>query len=70
MPNQERAERHDSGTLDTLREAMVESIGRWTVGKTDCLTAISSLNLFRRERPMPPSTCLVEASVVLVVQGE
>ena len=53
-----------------MREAMVESIGRWTVGKTDCLTAISSLNFFRREKPMPPSTCLVEASVVLVVQGE
>ena len=70
MPTQEQTGRNKAVTLDALREAMVESIGRRTIGQTDCLTAISNLNLFRRENPMPPSTCLVEASVVLVVQGE
>ena len=70
MPTQEQTGRNKAVTLDALREAMVESIGRWTIGQTDCLTAISNLNLFRRENPMPPSTCLVEASVILVVQGE
>ena len=70
MPTQEQTGQDTAATLDTLREAMVDSIGRWTVGKTDCLTAISGFNLFRRESPMPPTTCLVEASIVLVVQGE
>jgi AraC-like DNA-binding protein len=70
MPNQEQADRPEAGTLDALREAMVEGIGRRTVGNMDCPTPISSLGFFRREMPMPPVICLVEASVVLVVQGE
>ncbi len=70
MPNQEQAGRYEAPTPDSLREAMVESIGRRTVGNTDCPTPISSLAFFRRERPMPPCICLVEPSIVLVVQGE
>lgn len=70
MPNQEQAERHEAGTLDALRAAMVESIGHRTVGNTDSPTPISSLSFFRREMPMPPSICLVAAGIVLVVQGE
>ena len=70
MPNQEQAEHHAAGTLDTLRAAMVENIGRRTVGNTDSPTAIPHLSFFRREAPMPPCTCLVEPSIVLVVQGE
>ncbi|WP_153111818.1 AraC family transcriptional regulator [Propionivibrio limicola] len=70
MPNQEQAERHEAGTLDALRAAMVDSIGGRTVGNTDSPTAIPHLSLFRREMPMAPCTCLVEASIVLVVQGE
>lgn len=65
MPTQENA-----GTLDALREAMVASIGRRTIGQFDCLTPISGLTFFRREAPMPPTICLVEACIVLVVQGE
>ena len=53
-----------------MREVMVESIGRWTVGQLDCLTPIPNLMFFRREAPMPPTICLVEASIILVVQGE
>lgn len=65
MPTQEHA-----GTLDALREAAIASIGRWTIGQFDWQTPISGLTFFRREAPMPPTICLVEASIVLVVQGE
>ncbi|WP_153111011.1 AraC family transcriptional regulator [Propionivibrio limicola] len=70
MPTQEQAERHEAATIDPLRGAMLESLGRRTVGNTDCPTPISSLIFFRREMPMPPCICLVEPSIVLVVQGE
>ena len=65
MPTQEHV-----GTLDALREAAIASIGRWTIGQFDWQTPISGLTFFRREAPMPPTICLVEASIVLVVQGE
>ena len=65
MPTQENA-----GTLDAMREAMIASIGRRTIGQFDCSTPISGLTFFRREAPMPPTICLVEACIVLVVQGE
>jgi AraC-like DNA-binding protein len=70
MPTPEQAGRHEAATLDALRESMVESIDRRTVGNTDSPTAISSLFFFRREMPMQPCMCMVEASIVLVVQGE
>ena len=70
MPNQEQAERHETGTPDALRETMIDSIGRRTVGNTDSPTPIPNLTFFRREMPMPPCICLVEPSIVLVVQGE
>lgn len=47
-----------------------EIIARHTAGKTDCPTVIAELGLFRRESPAPPSVCLVEPSIVLVVQGQ
>ena len=65
MPTQENA-----GTLDAMREAMIAIIRRWTIGQFDCSTPISGLTFFRREAPMPPTICLVEACIVLVVQGE
>ena len=70
MPDQVQAERREAGTLDALREAMVDCIGRRTVGNTDSPTPIASLSFFRREMPMPPTICLVAAGIVLVVQGE
>jgi len=70
MPTRELTERDEAGTLAALRAAMVDSIGRRTAGKTDCATPIANLAFFRRETPMPPSICLVEPSIVLVVQGE
>ena len=70
MATQKQAGRHEAGTLDTLRASMIESIGRRTVGNTDSPTAIAHLAFFRREELVPPSICLVEPSIVLVVQGE
>lgn len=49
---------------------MAETIGQWTVGKEGCFTPIPSLVFFRREEPAPPAVCLIEPSIVLVVQGE
>lgn len=45
-------------------------IKQWTEGKTDCPTPIPTLGFFRRNEPAPPVICLVEPSIVLVVQGE
>lgn len=56
-------------TLEPLRALMAETIARRTVGQTDCATQLPGLTFFRRETPMPPSICLVEPSIVLVVQG-
>ena len=56
--------------LDALREPMIKSIDQRTIGQTDCATLIPGLDFFRRETPMPPTICLVEPSIVLVVQGE
>ena len=70
MPDQQHFEHAEVAPLASLRMAMIDSIGRRTIGNSDSPTAISSLSFFRREAPMPPTICLVEASIVLVVQGE
>ena len=58
------------GMPDALRQAMIGQIGRHTVGQQDCPTPIPRLGFFRREAPMAPRVCLVEPSIILVVQGE
>ena len=70
MPDQQHLEHAEVVPLASLRMAMIDSIGHRTAGNSDSPTAISSLSFFRREAPMPPTICLVEASIVLVVQGE
>lgn len=66
----DKTECDENEMLGALRTAMIERIGRWTVGKYDWKSPIPELMFFRREAPMPPSTCLVESSIILVVQGE
>lgn len=56
-------------TLSTLHTDLAEVIGRWTVGKEDCLTPVRNLLFFRREVPTEPCACTVEPSVLFVVQG-
>jgi AraC-like DNA-binding protein len=66
--NQQSGEQ-EADVLNGMRIFMAEIIGRWTVGKEDCLTPLPGLLFFRREHPAPPAICLVEPSVVMVVQG-
>lgn len=63
-PDQDR-----TGQPGALHAAMARLIGRWTEGQEDCSTPVPNLGLFRRETPTEPCACLVESSVVLVVQG-
>ena len=53
-----------------VNEALARIIANWTQGEENCSTAIPNLGSFRREMPAPPVICLVEPSIVLVVQGE
>lgn len=52
-----------------MHEKLARIIGRWTKGVEDRSTPIPNLTLFRREAPTKPALCLVEPSVLLVVQG-
>lgn len=52
-----------------IYERMAPVIARWTKGTEDFTTPIPNLVLFRREAPTQPNLCLVEPSVVVVVQG-
>lgn len=52
-----------------MQTDLVNVIGRWTVGKTDCSTPIKNLLCFRREAPSVPCACTIEPSVLFVVQG-
>ncbi len=64
---------HTSNMLDSsfsdLQQILVSLVGRWSQGQLDCSTAIPGLHLFRREEPTPPAFCLIQPSIVLVVQG-
>lgn len=55
--------------LTERRDRLARDLDRWTAGQGDCATRIPNLTLFRREAPTAPTLCLVEPSVVLVVQG-
>lgn len=52
-----------------LRESLARMIDKWSAGTEDCPTPIAGLNFFRREAPTPPRYCIVNPSIVLVVQG-
>ncbi|MFV0662799.1 AraC family transcriptional regulator [Denitromonas sp.] len=55
--------------IDALHAALAPTIDRWTVGVEDRATPIPGLAFFRREVPTEACICLIEPSVVLVVQG-
>lgn len=50
-------------------EALLRIIGNRTEGVRDWPTPIPNLGFWRRERPEPPTICLVGPSIVLVAQG-
>lgn len=62
--------RQDSITeISSLQAVMARNIARRSNGSEDVLTPIKNLTFFRREAPTQPAICLVEPSVLLVVQG-
>lgn len=70
MSMHEQVEPQEAAALERLRTSMVDSIARHTATQPDCQSAIARLAFFRRTVPTPPAICLIEPSVVLVVQGE
>lgn len=59
-----------SRRTDVVYQKLAQIIEQHTEGNEDRPTPIPNLLFFRREQPMPPSICLVEPSIVLVMQGE
>lgn len=55
--------------MRTTQDKLASIIERRTIDKDDCQTAISSLDLFRRESPTEPCACLLAPTVVLVMRG-
>lgn len=52
-----------------LRSHLAQTVARTLTGEGEMATAVPHLLLFRREEVSPPCACLIEPSVVLVVQG-
>ncbi|ARP89326.1 AraC family transcriptional regulator [Bordetella genomosp. 9] len=50
-------------------EPMARIIAKWAGEPGDHGTPIGALSFFRREAPSPPCICMIEPSIVLVVQG-
>lgn len=58
-----------SAPLRPHQDAMAEVIARYVSDTADWETPIQNLLFFRRDKPTEPDFCLIEPSVVLVVQG-
>lgn len=52
-----------------LHTSLAKIIDGLTTGEEDRATIIPNLSVFRREQPSPPRVCLVEQTIVVVVQG-
>lgn len=70
MTDNELSNMAGTDIFDSLREAIARNIARRVSGNSDYQSSIPSLTLFCRNRPMPPTLCLVETSIILAVQGE
>lgn len=55
--------------LGSHREALARVIKTWAKSTGDYSTPIPSLGFFRRDLPCPPTICMIEPSIVLVVHG-
>ncbi|WP_324769723.1 AraC family transcriptional regulator N-terminal domain-containing protein, partial [Pokkaliibacter plantistimulans] len=60
---------HTVQHLSAMHADLAVAIGERTTGEEDSPTLIRSLSFFRREQPAEPCTCMVEPSIVFVVQG-
>jgi len=59
----------DDARQDMLRHGMAQIISSRVSETADWATPIAGLHFFRRDQPSEPCTCLLEPSVVVVVQG-
>ena len=62
-------EQHPARSLNAMHAGLTDVIGRWIPEEGDCTTSIENLLFFRREKPTEPCACMVEPSIVFVVQG-
>ncbi|PZW58180.1 AraC-like DNA-binding protein [Pseudomonas sp. URMO17WK12:I6] len=63
--------KHDTAAQHlSPQETLVRIIGEQIPKPGDYGTPIAGLGFFRREHPSPPVVCMVEPSIILVVQGE
>ncbi|MXE16237.1 AraC family transcriptional regulator, partial [Escherichia coli] len=56
-------------SVEKLLGKLSRDIAQRTPGTGDFTTAIEGLELFRRNEPAPPVSCLVPPSIVLVADG-
>ncbi|WP_428821050.1 AraC family transcriptional regulator N-terminal domain-containing protein [Microbulbifer sp. MCCC 1A16149] len=70
MANQNPTKKESGKEVGALHKSLAGVISRWVTTEADFSTPIPNLNFFRREAPSQPDFCLIEPSVVLVVQGE
>ncbi|MET3248832.1 AraC-like DNA-binding protein [Burkholderia sp. OAS925] len=65
-----KVKRGDAAPLAEEHGMLARVIGKWAMEPAgDCATPIPNLTFFRREAPAQPSPCIIEPSIVLVVQG-
>lgn len=60
---------HQIEQLDILCGDLASGVARWINGASECATPIAGLTFYRRAAPTQPTSCMVGASVALVVQG-
>ncbi|WP_346836710.1 AraC family transcriptional regulator [Microbulbifer sp. SAOS-129_SWC] len=70
MANRNHIQQLREPQVGALHRAVAGVISRHTSGEGDYATAVPNLGFFRRERPSEPDFCLIEPSVVMVVQGD
>lgn len=56
-------------SLSVMQSRLIDIIGRWIDEEGDRSTSIENLAFFRRDTTTAPCACLVEPSIVFVVQG-
>jgi len=69
MNTQRNKHREAGAEIDAFNQALAEVIAQHVTKEQDWATPIPNLMFFRRENPSQPNFCLIEPSVVLVVQG-
>lgn len=69
MVSKDNASTSSDDLLDGLQQSMGGLIKSHVTGSADWQSPIPNLNFFRREHPATPNLCLIEPSVVMVVQG-